>query len=140
MVYLTLFISALISATLFPLGSEAILLYDLNEGYSALWLLIWATLGNTLGAVVNYVLGYQGEKFLEKKNLIKKEKFTKFTTLFSKYGAYTLLLSWLPLVGDFFTLAAGVARYPFMNFFILVLVAKFGRYLVLIIGWYFIKI
>ena len=138
MVYLTLFISALISATLFPLGSEAILLYDLNEGYSALWLLIWATLGNTLGAVVNYVLGYQGEKFLEKKNLIKKEKFTKFTKLFEKYGAYTLLLSWLPLVGDFFTLAAGVSRYPFWNFFMLVLVAKLGRYLVLVMGWYYL--
>ena len=137
MVYLTLFISALISATLFPLGSEAILLYDLNEGYSALWLLVWATLGNTLGAVVNYVLGYQGEKFLEKRNLIKKEKFTKFTTLFSKYGAYTLLLSWLPLVGDFFTLAGGVARYPFWNFFMLVLVAKLGRYLVLVLGFYY---
>ena len=139
MVYLTLFISALISATLFPLGSEAILLYDLNEGYSALWLLVWATLGNTLGAVVNYILGYQGEKFLEQKNFINKNKFTKFTTLFEKYGAYTLLLSWLPLVGDFFTLAGGVARYPFWNFFFLVLVAKFGRYLFLIVGFYFIK-
>ena len=140
MVYLTLFISALISATLFPLGSEAILLYDLNEGYSALWLLFWATLGNTLGAVINYLLGYKGEKFLEKKNLINKEKFAKFTKLFEKYGAYTLLLAWLPLVGDFFTLAGGVARYPFWNFFFLVLVAKFGRYLVLIMGWYFINI
>ncbi len=140
MVYLTLFISALISATLFPLGSEALLLYDLNEGYSALWLLIWATLGNTLGAVVNYILGYQGEKFLEQKNIIDKKRFAKFTKLFKKHGAYTLLLSWLPLVGDFFTLAGGVARYPFWNFFFLVLIAKFGRYLVLIIGWYFIKI
>ena len=140
MVYLTLFISALISATLFPLGSEAILLYDLNEGYSTLWLLVWATMGNTLGAVVNYILGYQGEKFLEQKNLMNKEKFTKFTTLFEKYGAYTLLLSWLPLVGDFFTLAGGVARYPFLNFFLLVLVAKLGRYLILIMGWYCINI
>ena len=136
MVYFTIFISALISATLFPLGSEAILLYDLNNGYSALWLLVWATLGNTLGAVVNYILGYQGEKFLENKNIVNKEKFTKFTKLFEKYGAYTLLLSWLPLVGDFFTLAGGVTRYPFWKFFLLVLVAKFGRYLVLVMGWY----
>ena len=140
MVYATLFISALISATLFPLGSEALLLYDLNEGYSALWLLVWATLGNTLGAIVNYILGYQGEKFLEKKRLINKEKFAKFSKLFEKYGAYTLLLSWLPLVGDFFTLTAGVARYPFFNFFLLVLVAKFGRYLVLIMGFYYLNI
>ena len=139
MVYFTLFISSIISATLFPLGSEAILLYDLNSGYSAIWLLVWATLGNTLGAVINYVLGYQGEKFLENKNIVNKEKFTKFNKLFEKYGAYTLLLSWLPLVGDFFTLAGGVARYPFLNFFLLVLVAKFGRYLVLIMGWYFIN-
>ena len=140
MLYLTIFVSALISATLFPLGSEAILIYDLNEGYSVLWLLVWATLGNTLGAVVNYILGYQGEKFLEQKNLIDKKRFSKFTKLFKKYGAYTLLLAWLPLVGDFFTLAGGVARYPFWNFFFLVLVAKFGRYLVLIMGWYFINI
>ena len=137
MVYLTLFISALISATLFPLGSEALLLYDLNEGYSVLWLLIWATLGNTLGAIVNYLLGYQGEKFLEQKNFIDKEKFSKFTKLFEKYGGYSLLLSWLPLVGDFFTLAGGVARYPFLNFFLLVLIAKLGRYLALTISWYF---
>ncbi len=137
MVYITLFISALVSATLFPLGSEAILLYDLNEGYSALWLLTWATLGNTLGAVVNYILGYQGERFLEQKNLIDREKFLKFTKLFEKYGGYSLLLSWLPLVGDFFTLAGGIARYPFLNFFLLVLVAKFGRYLALTISWYF---
>ena len=136
MVYLTLFISALISATLFPLGSEALLLYDLNEGYAVLWLLVWATLGNTLGAVVNYILGYQGERFLEQKNIIDKKRFVKFNELFKKYGAYTLLLSWLPLVGDFFTLAGGVARYPFFNFFFWVLVAKFGRYLILIIGWY----
>ena len=135
MVYLTLFISALISATLFPLGSEAILLYDLNKGYPALWLLLWATLGNTLGAVVNYILGYKGEEFLEQKSLVHPEKFTKFTKLFKKYGAYTLLLSWLPLVGDFFTLAGGVARYPFWKFLLLVLVAKFGRYLVLVMGW-----
>ncbi len=139
MVYLTLFISALISATLFPLGSEAILLYDLNEGYSTIWLLIWATFGNTLGAIVNYILGYQGEFFLEQKNLINKNKFTKFTKLFKKYGAYTLLLSWLPLIGDFFTLAGGVARYPFLKFFLLVLVAKFGRYLTIIVGWYYFK-
>ena len=139
MVYLTLFISALISATLFPLGSEAILLYDLNEGYSTIWLLIWATFGNTLGAIVNYILGYQGEFFLEQKNLINKNKFTKFTKLFKKYGAYTLLLSWLPLIGDFFTLAGGMARYPFLKFFLLVLVAKFGRYFTIIVGWYYFK-
>ncbi len=139
MVYLTLFVSSLISATLFPLGSEALLLYNLNKGYSALWLVVWATLGNTLGAVVNYILGYQGEKFLEQKKLIDKDKFIKFTKLFKKYGGYSLLLSWLPLVGDFFTLAAGVARYSFINFFWLVLVAKLGRYIFVISGFYFIK-
>jgi membrane protein YqaA with SNARE-associated domain len=117
------------------LGSEAVLLYDVEQGYSLFWLLTTATIGNTLGAVVNYVLGYQGEKFLEKKKLIKKEKFSTFKTYFQKYGAWTLLLSWLPLVGDLFTLVAGVARYSFWRFFVLVFLAKGGRYGLLVFGW-----
>ena len=135
MVYLTLLFSALLSATLWPTGSEALLLYDISQGYALLWLLAAATIGNTLGAVINYWMGLGGEKLLEERGLVPPEKLQKLIVLFEKYGGGTLLLSWLPLVGDLFTFAAGIARYPFAKFVLLVLIAKLGRYLVLAWGW-----
>ena len=74
MVYLILFFVSFISATLFPLGSEALLIYDIKEGYNIYLLLIFATLGNSLGSIVNYYLGLKGEEYLIEKNLIKKEE------------------------------------------------------------------
>ena len=67
MTYLTLFVVAFLSATLLPLGSEALLLYDVSQGHFvwAVWCV--ATVGNTLGSVVNYWLGFQGEAYLERK-------------------------------------------------------------------------
>lgn len=76
MIYITLFFSALISATLFPLGSEALLLYDINEGYNIYFLLFFATFGNVLGSVINYYLGLKGEEYLEK-SYFKKGKNSK---------------------------------------------------------------
>lgn len=133
MSYITLFFVALISATLFPLGSEALLLYDLNEGYNVVLLLVFASLGNILGSFINYYLGLKGEEFLEKKNYLNKEKIEKYKNLFSKYGAFSLLFSWLPLVGDPLTFIAGILKYDWKKFLILVSLAKFGRYLFLVI-------
>lgn len=133
MSYITLFFVALISATLFPLGSEALLLYDLNEGYNVVLLLLFASLGNILGSFINYYLGLKGEEFLEKKNYLNKEKIEKYKNLFAKYGAFSLLFSWLPLVGDPLTFIAGILKYDWKKFLILVSLAKFGRYLFLVI-------
>ena len=135
MVYLTLFFSALLSATLWPMGSEVLLLYDVSQGYALLWLLTAATIGNTLGAAINYWMGLGGEKLLEERGLVAPEKLQRFIVLFKRYGGGTLLLSWLPLVGDLFTFAAGIAKYPFAKFVLLVLIAKLGRYLVLTWAW-----
>jgi len=132
MVYLTLFVVAFLSATLLPMGSEAVLLYDMSQGYSLFLLWLVATLGNTLGSMVNYVLGYKGEKYVEDKGYLSEEKIKKFREKFSKYGGWTLLLSWLPIIGDPLTLIAGVLRYPFYAFVGIVFFAKGLRYAVLI--------
>ena len=71
MVYLILFLSAFLSATLIPFGSEALLIYDIKEGYNIYLLLFLATLGNSLGSILNYFLGLKGEEFLIRKNLLK---------------------------------------------------------------------
>ncbi len=134
MVYLTLFATAFISATLWPMGSEAVLLYDLAQGHPAAGLFLAATTGNTLGAAVNYWLGLGGETYLEERRLIRPGALQPIRRYFDRFGAVTLLLSWLPLVGDLFTFVAGVVRYPFGRFLLWVLIAKGGRYAVLLWG------
>ena len=131
MVYFILFITALISATLFPLGSEALLVYDIKQGYNIYFLLLFATLGNSLGSVINYFLGLKGEEYLLKKSLLKEEYIINSKNYFDKYGAFSILFSWLPIVGDPITFVAGILKYDFKKFLILVIVAKFSRYLFL---------
>lgn len=63
MIYITLFFSAFISATLFPMGSEALLVYDITQNYNLFLLLFFATFGNVLGSCINYYLGLKGEEF-----------------------------------------------------------------------------
>ncbi len=133
MIYLILFITAFISATLFPLGSEALLIYDITQGYNIYLLLLFATLGNSLGSVVNYFLGLKGEEYLINKNLLNEKYILKAKNYFDKYGGWSILFSWLPIIGDPITFVAGVLKYDFKKFLILAVVAKFSRYLFLVL-------
>lgn len=139
MVYITLFFSALISATLFPMGSEALLIYDITQNHNLFLLLFFATFGNVLGSCINYYFGLKGEEFLEEKKYIKKEKMEYYKEKFDRFGGYSLLLSWMPLIGDPVTFIAGVLKYPFKYFLFFVFIAKLGRYLVLALGVVYFK-
>ena len=131
MIYLVLFASALISATLFPLGSEALLIYDIKESYNLYLLIAVATIGNTLGSVINYFLGLKGEEYLISKNFLKEKYIIKSKYYFDKYGSISLLFSWLPIIGDPITFVAGILKYDFKKFLVLVFIAKLSRYLVI---------
>jgi membrane protein YqaA with SNARE-associated domain len=124
-----LFFSAFISATLFPLGSEALLIYDIKEGYNIYLLLFFATLGNSLGSILNYYLGLKGEEYLIEKKLLKEKYIDISKKYFDKYGFITILFSWLPIIGDPITFVAGILKYDFKKFVILVVISKFSRYL-----------
>ena len=137
MEYLYLFLNSLISATLFPLGSEALLLYYLSQNLNFVILLIFASVGNTIGSIINYWFGLKGEEYLKRKNIIKETNIIKYTKYFDKYGGYTLLLSWLPIFGDAFTLIAGMLKYDIKKFIILVFIAKFSRYTFVIYGYFY---
>ena len=137
MEYLYLFLNSFISATLFPLGSEALLLYYLSINLNFIYLLAFASVGNTLGSVLNYWFGLKGEQYLLEKNMIKEKNIIKYKKYFDKYGAYTLLLSWMPIIGDGFTLIAGILKYDIKQFIILVFIAKFSRYAFLIYGYFY---
>ena len=128
MVYITLFTVSFLAATLLPLGSEALLVYDVSQNHSLILLWMFATLGNTLGSMVNYWLGLKGETYLEEKGHLPKDKMKRARGFFDKYGGWTLLLSWVPIIGDPLTFIAGVLRYNFKWFTLIVFVAKGLRY------------
>ena len=129
MIYLILFFSAFISATLFPLGSEALLIYDIKEGYNIYFLVIVATIGNSLGSLLNYFLGLKGEEYLVEEKLINEKVILKSKSYFDKYGSISLLFSWLPIIGDPITFVAGILKYDLKKFIVLVVIAKLSRYL-----------
>ena len=132
MIYITLFLASFLAATLLPFGSEALLLYDISQKHS-LWLLwLTATTGNTLGSVLNYLLGFKGEAYLERKGYLSEEKMKKSKELFDVYGGWVLFLSWVPIIGDPLTFVAGLLRYNFKWFCFIVFMAKGLRYAVLI--------
>ena len=129
MIYLILFLSAFVSATLFALGSEALLIYDIKEGYNIYFLVIVATIGNSLGSLLNYFLGLKGEEYLVEKKLINEKVILKSKSYFDKYGSISLLFSWLPIIGDPITFVAGILKYDLKKFIVLVVIAKLSRYL-----------
>ena len=130
MVYLTLFGVSFLAATLLPLGSEALLLYDISLGYDISLLILVATIGNTLGSIVNYFLGLKGVDFLISKKYTKEKQLKDARKIFKKYGAFSLLLSWVPIIGDPITFIAGVLKYDIKKFILIVFLAKGARYVV----------
>ncbi len=135
--YWTLFGSSFLAATILPFSSEALLLLQLQQKYTVSALLLAASAGNVLGSVVNYYIGLKGSRFLlEKVIRMKEEAIDKARERFRRYGMYSLLLAWVPVIGDPITVVAGMLRAPFYLFLLLVTVSKVGRYLFLIYAWH----
>ena len=130
MAYLLLFLSAFGAATLLPLQSEAVLVGLLVQAkYSAYLLILVATIGNVLGSCVNWYLGLRIEKFKNKKWFpISEKNMQKAEGIYQKYGYWSLLLSWTPIIGDPLTLIAGLMKENFWRFLFIVSIAKAGRY------------
>tara|TARA_B100001540_G_C15803831_1_gene641130 strand:+ start:1032 stop:1433 length:402 start_codon:yes stop_codon:yes gene_type:complete len=120
-------------ATIVPFGSEMYFGTLLSIGkYSNFLLLVSASAGNILGSVFNWICGYYVNYFIKKPWFpIKENKIQKGTEIFNKYGKWSLLLSWVPFIGDPLTFAAGILRYSFFPFLILVSIGKIGRYLII---------
>jgi len=134
MIYLSLFLAALLAATLVPAQSEALLVALLLEGsHSIALLLLVATTGNTLGSVINWWLGRYIERFRDKRWFpVSEARLARAQQRFQRYGHGSLLLSWVPIIGDPLTVIAGLMRVRFLPFLLLVLIAKGGRYAILV--------
>ncbi|MEQ9726336.1 YqaA family protein [Pseudomonas sp. WHRI 8822A] len=131
--YLGLFTAAFGAATLLPLQSEALLVaLLLGGGQAAGMLVLVASLGNVLGSLVNWWLGRYLERFRDRRWFpVSDRRLLQAQHWYGRYGRWSLLLSWLPVIGDPLTLVAGIMREPLWRFMLIVTLAKTLRYTVL---------
>lgn len=134
LLYLLLFLSAFGSATLLPMQSELVLTaLLLQHREQAIALLVVASVGNTLGSMLNWWLGLNILRLQHYRWFpIKEAQLQKAQRTYGKYGYWSLLLSWVPVVGDPLTLIAGVMKEPLWRFVLIVGLAKTARYVVVV--------
>ena len=128
--YSQLFLFSFLAATILPFSSEIILstMY-LSEAFKTLNLLLIASLGNITGSIVNWYLGTKISSYQEKKWFpVSAEQLKKSEYYFQKYGLWSLLLAWVPIIGDPLTMLAGVLKVKFRVFLFLVSISKISRY------------
>jgi len=132
-----LFILALLAASLLPLGSEWLLLVLLSQPLDALALWLVASAGNTLVSVLNYAIGYYAADrvIARQQSQANISRWQQAERWFGRYGIWSMLLAWLPVVGDLLTLVAGVLRANFPLFLLLVAIGKAARYAVIVAGF-----
>jgi membrane protein YqaA with SNARE-associated domain len=128
--YLLLFGSAFLAATILPFYSEVILFALLRDGGDPAPLVLVATLGNTLGAVVNWLLGRYLLHFQDRRWFyFSRAQIDKAQRWFQSYGYWSLLLAWAPVGGDALTLIAGIMKVRLWLFLLLVGSGKALRYI-----------
>ena len=125
----SLFFISFCASTLLPLGSEWLLIALLLQGSNPLATVAVATLGNSLGAGTNYLIGFYGGNWLIEKVLrIDEPRQQQAIRWFNRYGSWSLLLAWLPVIGDPLCLVAGILKTPLLRFSLLVTTGKGLRY------------
>lgn len=129
--YSGLFLAAFLAATILPAQSEAVLAGLLAAKTApAMALVAVASIGNTLGALVNWWLGRGIEHFKQRAWFpVSAAQLGKAQAWYGRYGRWSLLLSWVPFIGDPLTIAAGVMREKFWPFLLIVGAAKTLRYI-----------
>ena len=132
--YFQLFIISFLAATILPLSSELVLsTMLLTDSFDKYLLLVVASFGNILGSSVNWYLGKKILIFKDKKWFPANERqIAKGEIYFKKYGIWSLLLAWVPIIGDPLTIVAGVLRVKFLTFLLLISISKISRYIFLI--------
>lgn len=128
--YFQLSLISFLAATILPFSSEVVLttMY-LSNSFEPYFLLIFASIGNIIGSITNWYLGKKITLFQNRKWFpISPDQLERSRKYFQKYGLWSLLLAWVPIIGDPLTLLAGVLKVRFSIFFLLVSISKISRY------------
>lgn len=134
--YGSLFLVALVAATIFPAQSELLLagLHASGNYHDGLLILV-ATVGNVAGSTINWALGRYLMHFQDRRWFpVSRPLVERATGWYQRFGIWSLLLAWVPVIGDPLTLVAGILRVDLRLFLLLVTVGKLGRYAVLIVA------
>lgn len=125
---------AFLAATVLPFYSEVLVVAAARQPETNLFLLwLFASVGNILGAVVNWALARFAMRWQDRRWFpMKPKQIAKAQAWFNRYGVWTLLLSWSPIGGDAITFIAGLMRVPLPIFLLLVGIGKAGRYAIVI--------
>ena len=132
-VYASLFISSFLSSTILPGHSEIILTaFIFLKKYPIIDLIFFASIGNILGSILNWCIGYFLTNLKDRKWFpINKLQLTRASKWFLKYGKWSLFFCWVPIIGDPLTIVAGIFRFPIHIFILIVSFAKTMRYLII---------
>lgn len=126
---LGLFIGSFLAATVVPFSSDALLVGMLMAGVAPLPCLVWATLGNWLGGLTSFAIGWAGRwEWIERWFRVKRETLERQRTRIERWGAWLALLTWLPIVGDVFAIALGFYRCPPIKSALFMLLGKALRF------------
>ena len=134
--YVGLFFASFLAATIIPFSSDAIVVTMVALGYDAFQTIAIATIGNTLGGVSSYGLGWLGKwDWIEKYLKIKKEKIEKMRQRIQKYTGLAAFLTWLPFIGDVIAVTLGFLKINFFKVAIFMTTGKLARYIVIVYLW-----
>jgi len=132
--YFQLSLISFLAATILPFSSEVVLttMY-LSNSFEPYFLLIFVSIGNIMGSITNWYLGKKITLFQNRKWFpVSPDQLERSRKYFQKYGLWSLLLAWVPIIGDPLTLLAGVLKVRFSIFFLLVSISKISRYVFLL--------
>ena len=137
-----LFLGCMLSATVVPFASEALLAGALLMGYGKWVVTLVAALGNTTGGMISFLMGWLCKwEWLERFFRVKREKLERMRDRVANYGAWAALLTWLPFVGDLIAIAMGLMRVNPWWTLLLMFIGKLARYLaatglLAVTGWF----
>ena len=130
--YIGLFLGCFLAATIVPFSSDALFVASLGLGGNVVLTLFWATIGNWLGGLTSYWVGYIGKwEWIEKWFRVKQATLLKQKAKVTKYGSWLALLTWVPFIGDVFAVALGFYRVHFISSSIFMFIGKFLRFLII---------
>ncbi|MFA6806455.1 MAG: YqaA family protein [Bacteroidales bacterium] len=127
--YLGLFIASFLSSTIIPMGSEFILIALIANGFNPYYCILIATIGNTLGGITSYGIGYLGKwEWIEKYLRAPREKILRFQERIKRWGPAAGLLAWLPFIGDIIAIGLGFFRLSIWRSFLYMFIGRIVRY------------
>ncbi|MBR5477982.1 MAG: DedA family protein [Bacteroidaceae bacterium] len=126
-----------LSGSIIPIASEALLVVLLGVGLNAMWLIVVATVGNTLGGITCFMLGYLTDKQTVKRVFrISDKKMERADSLIQRYGYWAAVLSFMPIIGEAILVALGIMRVDKYKVAIVMAIGKFARYAFVAISYY----